>query len=120
MTGKPQFLNANTYRLKVRGKVLHPLQLTYDELRRMPRLTSGDPVICRGNFEDYAHWAGTSLISVLDRAGIKPDATSLDLRSADGYSTFIKLSEARSGYAFLAYEWEGSLALDPNVGRGIG
>ena len=107
MTGTPKFLHADTYRLRVSGKVLHPLRLTYDDLRRMPRLTSKDPLICRGNFEDYARWAGASLIAVLDRAGVKPGATSLDLRSADGYSTFINLSEARSGYAFLAYEWEG-------------
>jgi DMSO/TMAO reductase YedYZ molybdopterin-dependent catalytic subunit len=107
MTGKPQFLRADTYRLKVDGKVLHPLRLTHDELRRLPRLTSKDPLICRGYFEDYAHWAGASLIAVLDRAGLKPGASSLELRSADGYSTVIDLREARSGYAFLAYEWEG-------------
>ena len=107
MTGTPQFLRVATYRLRVTGKVSKRLNLSYDDLRRLPRLTSGDPLICRGYFEDYAHWAGASLIALLDRAGVKGNAKSLELLSADGYSTVINLNEARSGYAFLAYEWEG-------------
>jgi DMSO/TMAO reductase YedYZ molybdopterin-dependent catalytic subunit len=107
MTGTPQFLSATTYRLKVTGKVTNHLNLSYDDLRRLPRLTSRDPLTCRGYFEDYANWAGASLVALLDRAGVKRNAKSLELLSADGYSTFITLSEARSGYAFLAYEWEG-------------
>jgi DMSO/TMAO reductase YedYZ molybdopterin-dependent catalytic subunit len=107
MTGTPQFLSAVTYRLKVTGKVAKRLNLSYDDLRRLPRLTSKDPLTCRGYFEDYANWAGASLAAVLDQAGVKSHAKSLELLSADGYSTFITLSEAKSGYAFLAYEWEG-------------
>lgn len=107
MTGTPQYLAVRSYRLRVDGKVYRPLVLTYDELRRLPRLASRDPLVCSGYFEDYANWAGASLIAVLERAGVKPGAKSLELKSADGYSTFVNLSEARSGYAFLAYEWEG-------------
>jgi DMSO/TMAO reductase YedYZ molybdopterin-dependent catalytic subunit len=105
MTGTPQFLKAVTYRLKVSGKVDHPLRLTYDELRRMPRITSQDPLICKGYFEDYAHWAGASLQAVLDQAGLQKNARNLTLLSADGYSTEVTLAQA--GNAFLAYEWEG-------------
>ena len=73
----------------------------------MPRLASRDPVICRGYFEDYSQWAGASLAAVLDRAGVKPGAGQLTLLSADGYRTWVSLQQARSPYAFLAYEWEG-------------
>lgn len=107
MTGTPQFLNVATWRLRVTGKVDHTLVLAYDELRRMPRLASKDPLICRGYFEDYANWAGASLNAVLDRAGLKRNARTLELVSADGYSTEIGLKDARNGTAFLAYEWEG-------------
>jgi len=107
MTGTPQFLKTATYRLKVTGKVAHPLRLTYDELRRLPRLTSKDPLICKGYFEDYANWAGASLNAVLDLAGLRKNARNLELLSADGYSTQVTLAEARAGNVFLAYEWEG-------------
>ena len=107
MTGTPQFLNAATWHLQVTGRVAHPLSLTYDELRRLPRLSSHDPLTCRGYFEDYANWTGAALTAVLDRAGVQSRAKSLELLSADGYSTQVTLEEARMGNAFLAYEWEG-------------
>jgi DMSO/TMAO reductase YedYZ molybdopterin-dependent catalytic subunit len=107
MTGTPKRIDIARYRLKVTGKVVHPLSLSYDELRRMPRLTTKEAINCRGYFEDYANWAGCSLISLLDRAVPGPTAAHLKLISADGYDTSVTLQEARSGYAFLAYEWQG-------------
>ena len=107
MTGTPRRIDLAGYRLRVTGKVLHPLALRYDDLRRMPRLTSREVIACRGYFEDYANWAGCALTAVLDRAEPRPAARQLELVSADGYRTTVTLQEARSGYAFLAYEWEG-------------
>jgi DMSO/TMAO reductase YedYZ molybdopterin-dependent catalytic subunit len=106
VTGTPQFIKLATWRLRVTGKVTHPLTLTYDELRKMPRLSSRDPLICRGNFEDHAYWAGADMNAVLDRAKVSPKAKVLELISADGYSTEVSLAEARNGHAFLAYQWE--------------
>jgi DMSO/TMAO reductase YedYZ molybdopterin-dependent catalytic subunit len=107
MTGTVQRIAVSGYRLKVTGKVRRRLSLTYDDLRRMPRLTSRDVIVCRGYFEDYAHWAGCALTALLDRCEPRPGAKGLELVSADGYRTTVTLQEARSGYAFLAYEWEG-------------
>jgi len=107
ITGTAQTIDLAAFRLSVQGRVRHPLSLTYDELRRLPRLTTRDPIICKGYFEDYAHWAGASLLAVLDRAGAAPEATKLVLISADGYESQVSMEEARSGRAFLAYEWEG-------------
>jgi DMSO/TMAO reductase YedYZ molybdopterin-dependent catalytic subunit len=107
MTGTPQFIKASTWRLRVYGKVDRELSLSYDELRRLPRLTTRDPIICEGYFEDYASWAGASISAVLDLAGIKPGAKGLELKAEDGYSSYVTLAEARSAYALLLYEWEG-------------
>ena len=107
MTGTPQVIDLATYHLTVEGKVTRSLSLTYDDLRRMPRLTSRDVIVCRGYFEDYAHWAGCALTALLDRCEPRPGAKGLELVSADGYRSTVTLQEARSGYAFLAYEWEG-------------
>jgi DMSO/TMAO reductase YedYZ molybdopterin-dependent catalytic subunit len=107
MTGTPQFIDASTWRLKVGGKVARALSLGYDELRLLPRRATRDPIICEGYFEDYASWAGASLEAVLDLAGASPGAKGLELVSADGYSSYLGMAEARSGYALLAYEWNG-------------
>jgi DMSO/TMAO reductase YedYZ molybdopterin-dependent catalytic subunit len=107
MTGTPQEIDLASYRLKVTGKVSHPLELTYDELRCLPKLQTSDVLICPGYFEDVANWAGASLASVLDLAEVQGDATSLTLVGADGYSAFVTMQQARAGNNYLAYEWEG-------------
>ena len=107
MTGTPQEIDLASYRLKVMGKVNRPLELTYDDLRCLPKIQTSDVLICPGYFEDVANWAGASLASVLDLAGAQADAASLTLVGADGYSTFVTLQQARTGNNYLAYEWEG-------------
>jgi len=107
MTGRPQEIDLTSYRLKVTGKVDHPLSLTYDELRCMPKVQTSDVLICPGAFEDEANWAGASLMYILDMAGIHPGATSLALIGADNYSSSVSLQQARTGKNHLAYEWEG-------------
>lgn len=107
MTGTPQFLRVSSWRLEVSGKVTHPLNLAYDDLRRMRRVSSKDPLVCRGYFEDYATWTGVPLLDVLERAGMDTRARAVELVSADGYRTEADLEEVRRSGAFLAYEWEG-------------
>jgi DMSO/TMAO reductase YedYZ molybdopterin-dependent catalytic subunit len=109
MTGTPQHIDIAGYRIKVTGKVDKPMNLTFDELRRLPRLASKPALICQGYFEDHANWAGASLTALLDRAGVRAEARDVDLISADGYSTSLSIAEARSPDAFLAYELEGRL-----------
>jgi DMSO/TMAO reductase YedYZ molybdopterin-dependent catalytic subunit len=107
MTGTPQEIDLTSYRLQVTGKVDRPLSLTYDDLRCMPRIQTSDVLICPGFFEDEANWAGASLMSVLDMAGVRPEATSLTLVGADGYAASVTLEQARASNSYLAYEWEG-------------
>jgi DMSO/TMAO reductase YedYZ molybdopterin-dependent catalytic subunit len=107
MTGRPQEIDLTSYRLKVTGKVDHPLSLTYDDLRCMPKIQTSDVLICPGDFEDEANWAGASLTYVLNLAGAQATASRLTLVGADEYSTFVTLQQARAGNNYLAYEWEG-------------
>jgi DMSO/TMAO reductase YedYZ molybdopterin-dependent catalytic subunit len=107
MTGTPQEIDLASYRLKVTGKVDHPLSLTYDGLRCMARIQTSDILICPGYFEDEATWAGASLEYVLELAGVQDGATSISLLGVDGYSAFVTMQQARSGNNYLAYEWEG-------------
>ena len=107
MTGTPQEIDLASYRLKVTGNVDHPLSLTYNDLRCMPRIQTSDVLICPGYFEDEATWAGASLEYVLNLAGIQAEAKGLSLAGADGYSAFVTMQQARSGNNYLAYEWQG-------------
>jgi DMSO/TMAO reductase YedYZ molybdopterin-dependent catalytic subunit len=107
VTGKYQEIDINSYRLEVSGMVEHPLSLSYDELRCMPKVETTTTIVCPGYFEDEATWAGVPLTYIMDLAGVQPNATAIEMYSADGYSISVTLDVARSGKNFLAYEWDG-------------
>jgi DMSO/TMAO reductase YedYZ molybdopterin-dependent catalytic subunit len=94
VTGQAQTIDLATYRLKVSGRVNNPLELTYDELRCLPKLNCRCTITCPGFFVDTADWAGASLAGLLRLADVQRDAQSVELIGADGYSTSITLDEA--------------------------
>jgi DMSO/TMAO reductase YedYZ molybdopterin-dependent catalytic subunit len=111
MTGSPVFIDLPSYSLKVTGKVDHPLQLSYDELRCMPKVTSPVTIVCKGYFEDYSIWGGVPIAHVLERAGVQHGATAVNMKAGDGYVNQPSLEESLSPDAFFAYEWLNSQAL---------
>lgn len=107
VTGKAQTIDLETYRLEVTGKVKHSLSLTYDDLRCMPRVETQTTIVCKGNFEDTAVWAGVPLRYVLELAGVQDGATDIQLTGIDGYAPIVGLDVAMSERSFLAYELRG-------------
>jgi DMSO/TMAO reductase YedYZ molybdopterin-dependent catalytic subunit len=107
VTGGIQQIDVKVYRLVVDGKVDHPLSITYDELRCMPRIEARPSLICPGFFTDVATWAGTPLKHLIGLAGPRAGATGVRLFGADNYSASLPLEDARAAGNFLAYEWEG-------------
>lgn len=98
-------LDLETYRLVIDGMVDHPFALSYDDLRCLPKIEVQTTIVCKGNFDDTAVWAGASLKYLLEMAGIQMQAKNIRLTSADGYQDSVTRDEAMSGKAFLAYEW---------------
>ena len=107
MTGTVQVIDFPSYRLRVTGLVEQPLNLQYDELRCLPKVTAGPILVCRGFFEDVANWSGVPIFEVLQLARPLPQAQSVSLISADGFKKDITLEDAMNPENFLAYEWEG-------------
>lgn len=107
MTGTPQQIDLATYRLKVTGKVVHPLNLSFDEIRCMPKTTAKVVLICPGYFEDVATWSGVPIYYILDMAGVQPEGVNLSLKADDGHTAYVPIKDAREAENFLAYEWEG-------------
>jgi DMSO/TMAO reductase YedYZ molybdopterin-dependent catalytic subunit len=106
VTGGMQQIDVKQYRLQVTGKVNHPLSLSYDDLRCMPRIEARPALICPGFFQDTATWAGTPLKHILESAKAQPGATAIRLTGADNYSASVPLDVAGAPGNFLAYEWE--------------
>jgi DMSO/TMAO reductase YedYZ molybdopterin-dependent catalytic subunit len=107
ITGVAQDIDITTYRLKVTGLVDHPLELTYDEIRCMEKISAKVDLVCPGYFHDTPTFAGVPLKTILDMAGIQAGATEIELFGADNYTSFVSVLNAQNEDNFLAYEWEG-------------
>jgi len=108
VTGKMQLIDLDTYRLRVTGRVERSLELTYDEIRCLPKVEASPDLECPGFFIDRgATWAGVPIADVLDLAGVQGGAREIEFVSADGYKTSLELDKALDRANFLAYEWEG-------------
>jgi DMSO/TMAO reductase YedYZ molybdopterin-dependent catalytic subunit len=107
MTGKVQVIDLASYRLKVSGKVEHPLSLSYEDLRCMPKISAAPILVCPGVFTDQAVWSGVPFSEVLRRAGVQSGAKTVRMVAADRYEFTISLETAMNPQNYLAYEWEG-------------
>ncbi len=107
VTGKAQVIDLDSYRLEVTGLVEHPISLSYDDLRCLPKVEVQTTIVCKGNFDDTAVWAGVPIQTILALAGVKSEAKEIVLSGADGYAIAIAIEHALSGTSFLAYELRG-------------
>jgi sulfite oxidase len=88
------------WRLEIAGLVDHPLTLTLDDLKKLPRVELVSVLECAGNGRSFyqphvagaqwrfgsvgnARWSGVRLKDVLEKAGVRPAATQLLLDGAD-------------------------------------
>src|SRR5262249_51290164 len=93
-------LDADKWRLRVEGAVKKPLELTRAEILKLPARTSPFTLECAGNGRAFlepktkgvqwqlgavstAEWTGVTLASLLERAGLKPEAVDVVLEGAD-------------------------------------
>jgi DMSO/TMAO reductase YedYZ molybdopterin-dependent catalytic subunit len=94
-------VNADAWRLEVTGLVERPLQLSLADLRRLPSTTQDVTLECAGNGRGLyalantsgtqwgrgavgnARWTGVRMSTLLERAGVKPEAKHVWLECAD-------------------------------------
>jgi DMSO/TMAO reductase YedYZ molybdopterin-dependent catalytic subunit len=115
VTGSFPHRARNAYKLQVTGLVERPLTLTYAQIVAMPKTRIVRDFQCVTGWRvPDVHWTGVRLSDVLDRAGVKPEATALRFVSFDGaYSESLTLAQARRRDVIVAYELEdGPLSSD--------
>ncbi len=81
----------DTWRLRLKGMVDRPFELTYDELVAMDLHEQYVTIACvsnevGGGLVGNARWTGVRLKELLDRAGARPDATQIVGRAVDGFT----------------------------------
>ena len=109
VTGDFPHRDRSSYSLHVTGLVERPLTLSYAQLTAMPatRVTRAFQCVTGWRVPD-TRWTGVKLSALLDRAGVKAEATALRFVSFDGaYSESLTLAQARRPDVMVAYELEG-------------
>ena len=97
---RPAAIDTAGYRLTVNGMVSKPLQLTLEDLRKLPQFTVPATIECTGNGRGFyspkvpgiqwmrgaignAEWRGPRVSDVLKAAGVGGDAAFLEVDGAD-------------------------------------
>jgi sulfoxide reductase catalytic subunit YedY len=100
-------IDIKTYRLKVTGKVGHPLSLSYDEILKYPSLAETVLLICPGFFANNGRWTGVNLKSLIQEAQVKKEAQYIDVIGAHEKRVRIPLRALDQKRIFLAYRVNG-------------
>ncbi len=92
----------------VDGGVGQPLNLAYDELVAMPRVTVSAELVCPGFFTIKGNWTGVRLRLVLEKAGFDLNADTVKFFAQDGYEVSLSMRDAVRDDVILAYEKDGT------------
>lgn len=135
-------LGGDNYRLSIGGLVERPLKLSMRELHNLHAESQVVTLECAGNGRSLfapavpgeawglgavstAEWTGVRLMEVLERAGLRADATELTFRGADSgvvdghdapvrFERGLSLDQIRETDALLAYEMNGETLSPPH------
>jgi DMSO/TMAO reductase YedYZ molybdopterin-dependent catalytic subunit len=134
-------VDADSWRLKIGGRVQRPVELDFENIRSRPGQTIPVTLECCGNGRALmkprsvgqpwllgaigtAEWTGTPLAPILDEAGLEDDAVELVFTGVDrgiqggeeqDYARSLTIEEARRPEVMLVYEMNGA-PLEPQHG----
>lgn len=95
------------WRLQVDGLVARPGAYTLAELQRFPARTQITRHTCEEGWTAIGQWTGVPLGTVLEHAGILPNARYINYHSYDGWVDSIDLLDAFHPQTLLAYGMNG-------------
>jgi DMSO/TMAO reductase YedYZ molybdopterin-dependent catalytic subunit len=109
--GTPQ-VDASSWRLRIGGLVENPLELSYDDIKKLPPINETLTLECisnppNGSAISNAQWVGAKLHPLLERAKVRPQAVYAAMHGADGYYTGVPVDELMRKENFLPYMMNG-------------
>jgi DMSO/TMAO reductase YedYZ molybdopterin-dependent catalytic subunit len=107
ITGTPIEVDIKNYRLKITGAVEKELNLTFDEVKKLPSVREDIILECPGFFTDEGYWTGVKIMDLLNMAGLKKEAKRVEFISIDGsYSEILALEEIKPDGFLIAYQFD--------------
>lgn len=111
----PQYVDEDTYRLKVLGLVDEELNLTYREALDSKKYEKIVTLYCVEGWDATILWEGILLRDLFEKAGVDESAKTVIFRAYDGYSTSLALDYVLENDILLAYKMNG-VELPPERG----
>ena len=103
-------INPETWSITVDGLVSAPTAWTWDEAHRLPQSEYRGDIHCVTTWSKFGTWfGGVSVDTLLDAAGVLPDATFVLATCATGYTTNLPLDDVRGGKAWVVWSYDGRL-----------
>ncbi|MCC7450762.1 MAG: molybdopterin-dependent oxidoreductase [Anaerolineae bacterium] len=108
----PPGVDEKTWKLKVGGLVNKPLEISYDDLIKMPATQQDATLECisnpvGGDLISSTRWTGVKLHDLLIQAGLKDGVTEIKFTCADGYTESLPLESAMDQRTLLTYAMNG-------------
>ncbi|MGE5430031.1 MAG: molybdopterin-dependent oxidoreductase [Syntrophomonadaceae bacterium] len=109
----PPVIDGKTWRLKVGGLVEKPLEQTLEQIRNYEPMSQFITLECisnpvAGDLISTQRWTGVSLQKLLPVWKLKPEATHLRIKAADGFYEVVSLEKIKADKRImLTYEWDG-------------
>src|SRR3712207_1676965 len=99
----------SSWSLAISGEVEEPYALRWDELMELPETDVTTDIHCVTRWSKLdTTWRGVLLRDLLEKAGVKPEATHLMAYSDGGYTTNMPLSVALDDDVLVAHTYDGA------------
>ncbi len=98
----------NEWSLTVAGQVAQPLKWDWKAFMAQSQVTYTNDIHCVTTWSRYDNtWVGVAMRTLLEQVKPLPSAKFLMVKSYDGYSTNVPLSDVDRDDVFIAHTWQG-------------
>jgi hypothetical protein len=111
----PQYINKDTYALKIDGLVSHPATYSYSDVLKLPTYQKVVDINCVEGWSVKVLWEGVLIKDLLKDLVIKPEAKTVIFYAVDGYSTSFPLDYILNNDIIMASKMNG-VVLPPERG----
>lgn len=99
-----QYIEKDSYKLKIDGLVENPAELTYDEILSNTKYKKAVTLNCVEGWSVHILWEGILLKDIFDKVKVKSNANTVIFYASDGYSTALPLQTVLDKNMIIAYK----------------
>ncbi|MHB1205925.1 MAG: sulfite oxidase-like oxidoreductase [Rhodospirillaceae bacterium] len=101
-------LSTKEWALSVAGQIANPMKWDWDAFMALPQVTYTNDIHCVTSWSRYDNtWIGVPIRAVLKLLQPKETAAAVMLKSYDGYTTNLLMSDLDRDENFIAHTWNG-------------